>query len=88
MPPQHDGTLQDGHVPDAARTARLEPCAARRTAGTNHGALASFEVSVELLRSEDLLEDLECWQIEERFATIAVHEHGFLLLVRWIARIL
>jgi hypothetical protein len=50
--------------------------------------LSAFEVYVELLRADDLVDDLEFWQIESRFKTREVHEHGFLLLVMWISRIL
>jgi hypothetical protein len=40
--------------------------------GTHDGALSAFEVYVELLRPDDLVDDMEFWQIDERFNTIDI----------------
>ena len=41
---------------------------------------SAFEMSLQLLGAEYLMDDAECWETEQRFETMEVHEHGFLLL--------
>ena len=43
-------------------------------------------MEVELLRPDDLMDDMAFWQLDERFHTIEVHEHRCLLLGMGISR--
>jgi len=64
MEPQPHGTRQDGQVADASRLALFHAGAARLTSGTHEVSVSTFEMYVELLRADDLVDDLEFWQIE------------------------
>lgn len=51
-------------------------------------SIAAFEMHIQLLGAEYLMDDAECWQTEQHFDTMKVHEHGFLLLAVRLSRIL
>jgi len=80
MPPQHDGRLQDGQGAEAPRAALRHPGAARLTSGTHEVIVSAFERHIQLLGAEHLTDDAECWETEQRFETMGIHTHGFLLL--------
>jgi len=50
--------------------------------------VAAFEMHIQLLGAEYLLDDTEFWETEQHFETLEVHEHRFLLLALRISRIL
>jgi hypothetical protein len=77
---QHDRVLQDGQVADAPRSAFLHAGTTCPTLGTHDVVDSAFEMSLQLLGAESLMDDAEFWETEQRFETMEVHEHGFLLL--------
>lgn len=64
MSPQHDRRLQDRQVAEAPRPALLEPRAAPLTEGTHDGGVAAFEVQIQRLWANDLIDDTEFWPTE------------------------
>jgi hypothetical protein len=88
MQPQHDGMLQDGQVAEASRRAFLHAGTACATLGTHNVLVSAFEMHIQLLGAEYLMDDTEFWETEQHFDTLEVHEHRFLLLAVRIARIL
>jgi hypothetical protein len=45
-------------------------------------------MQIKLLGAKYLRDDAEFWETEQRFDTMEIHEHGFLLLERGLSRIL
>jgi hypothetical protein len=86
--PQHDGALQDRQVTDAPRAAFFHAGTACPTVGTHDVAVSAFEMHLQLLGAEYLMDDTEFWKTEQHFETLEVHAYGFLLLVVWMSRIL
>jgi hypothetical protein len=50
--------------------------------------ISAFEMHIQLLGTEHLLDDTEFWETEQHFDTMEVHEYRFLLLAVRISRIL
>jgi hypothetical protein len=92
MEPQHDGMLQDGQVAEAPRSALLHVGAARLASGTYEVILSALEMHLELLGAKHLSNHTKFWETEQRFETMEIHAHGFLLLIvffwRGLSRIL
>jgi len=81
MQPQDDGMLQDGQVAEAPRSALLHVGAARLASGTHEVIIAALEMHIELLGAKHLRNHTKFWETEQRFETMEIHAHGFLLLV-------
>src|SRR3989441_3664532 len=88
MQPQHDGELQDRQVTDTPRSALFDLGATRLATGTHDGGVSAFEMQRKLLWTENLTDNAKCWETEQRFDTMEIHEHGFLLLALCSSRIL
>jgi hypothetical protein len=87
MQPQPDGMLQDGQVAEAPWAAFLHAGTACATLGTHNVLVSAFEMHIQLLGAEYLMDDTEFWETEQHFDTLEVHEHRFLLLAVRIASI-
>src|SRR5439155_20896030 len=48
--------------------------------GTHDGGVSAFEMQRKLLWTANLTDNAKCWETEQRFDTMEIHEHGFLLL--------
>jgi hypothetical protein len=81
MQPQHDGMLQDGQVAEAPWSALLHAGAARLAAGTHDVIIAASQMHIELMGANHLSDHTKFWETEQRFDTMEIHVHGFLLLV-------
>src|SRR2546425_3663038 len=88
MQPQHDGELQDRQITDTPRSALFDLGATRLATGTHDGGVSAFEMQRKLLWTENLTDNAKCWETEQRFDTMEIHEHGFLLLALCSSRIL
>ena len=88
MQPQHDGELQDRQVTDTPRSALFDLGATRLATGTHDGGVSAFEMQRKLLWTENLTDNAKFWETEQRFDTMEIHEHGFLLLALCSSRIL
>ena len=77
-----------GKVTEAPRSAFLHSGTACPTLGTHDVGVSAFEMQLQLLGAEYLMDDAEFGETEQHFDTLEVHEHGFLLLAVWISRIL
>ena len=80
MQPQHDGELQDRHVTETPRSALFDLGATRLATETHHGGGSAFEMQRKLLWTENLIDNAKFWETEQRFETMEIHAHGFLLL--------
>src|SRR5438128_2340622 len=80
MEPQHGGVLQDGQIAEAPWSALFDAGTARLASGTHDGVLSAFEMQLELFGAKHLSDDANFWEIEQRFDTMEIHEHRFLLL--------
>jgi len=56
--------------------------------GTHDVIVSAFEMHIQLLGAEYLMDDTEFWETEQHFDTMEVHEHRFLLLAVRISRML
>src|SRR5207245_1668633 len=88
MQPQHDGELQDRQITDTPRSALFDLGATRLATGTHDGGVSAFEMQRKLLWTENLTDNAKFWETEQRFDTMEIHEHGFLLLALCSSRIL
>ena len=61
MQPQPDGTLQHGSVTEAPRSAFLHAETAHLASRTHDGGVAAFEVHIQQLRANDLIDDTAFW---------------------------
>jgi hypothetical protein len=59
MQHQPDGALQDGQVADVPWSALLLPRAACLASGTHEVILSAFEMHLQLLGADDLVDDAE-----------------------------
>src|SRR5262249_1835717 len=78
----------DRQVTDAPRAALFHAGTACPTVGTHDVAVSAFEMQLQLLGAEYLMDDTEFWKTEQHFETLEVHAHRFLLLAVWMSRIL
>src|SRR6266446_1487728 len=61
MQPQHGGTLQDGQVAHAPRSALFYAGAARLASGTHDGVRSAFEMQRKLFGAKHLIDDAKFW---------------------------
>jgi hypothetical protein len=60
----------------------LDPGTSRLAARTHDGGGAPFEMQLQMLWEDDLIDNAEFWQTEQGFDTIDIHELGSFFWVK------